>query len=73
MVEAGYMEMLDLAKIFKESGISGKAIFYGEEDIVTKKPLLKIFSLIKRITPHFVKFHELPYNKLHGVVTRLEL
>ncbi len=73
MVEAGYMEMLDLAKIFKESGISGKAIFYGEEDIVTKKPLLKIFSLIKRITPHFVKFHDLPYNKLHGVVTRLEL
>lgn len=73
MVEAGYMEMLDLVKIFKESGISGKAIFYGEEDIVTKKPLLKIFSLIKRITPHFVKFHDLPYNKLHGVVTRLEL
>jgi KUP system potassium uptake protein len=72
MVEAGYMEMLDLAKIFKESGISGKAIFYGEEDIVTKKPLLKIFSLIKRITPHFVKFHDLNYNKLHGVVTRLE-
>ncbi len=73
VVEAGYMEMLDLVKIFKESGISGKAIFYGEEDIVTKKPLLKIFSLIKRISPHFVKFHDLPYNKLHGVVTRLEL
>ncbi|MGE5811314.1 MAG: KUP/HAK/KT family potassium transporter, partial [Ignavibacteria bacterium] len=73
VVEAGYMEMLDLVKIFRESGISGKAIFYGEEDIVTKKPLLKIFSLIKRISPHFVKFHDLPYNKLHGVVTRLEL
>lgn len=73
VVEAGYMELLDLAKVFKESGISGKAIFYGEEDIVTKKPLLKIFSLLKRITPHFVKFHDLPYNKLHGVVTRLEL
>jgi KUP system potassium uptake protein len=73
VVEAGYMELLDLPKIFKDSGISGKAIFYGEEDIVTKKPLLKIFSLLKRITPHFVKFHDLPYNKLHGVVTRLEL
>jgi len=73
VVEAGYMELLDLTKIFKDSEISGKAIFYGEEDIVTKKPLLKIFSLLKRITPHFVKFHDLPYNKLHGVVTRLEL
>jgi len=73
VVEAGYMELLDLTKIFNDSGISGKAIFYGEEDIVTKKPLLKIYSLLKRITPHFVKFHDLPYNKLHGVVTRLEL
>jgi len=72
-IQAGYMEILDLPKMFKHNGLLEKAIFYGVEDIVTKKPLLKIFSFMKRLAPHFVRFHDLPYNKLHGVVTRLEL
>ena len=70
---AGYLEVYDITKILKERGIDEKVIFYGVDDIVTKNIMLKIYSFMKKITPSFVRFYELPYNKLHGVVTRLEL
>ncbi len=70
---AGYLEILDIPKILKENEIKEKVIFYGVEDITTKKPLLKVYAFLKKITPAFVRFYDLPYNKLHGVVTRLEL
>jgi len=53
--------------------LSEKVIFYGVEDIITSNPLLKMFAFLKKITPTFVRFHDLPYNKLHGVITRLNL
>ncbi len=69
----GYLEVLDLAGILKENNIDEKAIFYGVEDIETNKFFLKIFAFIKMISPPFIRFYKLPYNKLHGVVTRLEI
>jgi KUP system potassium uptake protein len=73
IVEGGYLEVLDIPALLKKNGINEKVIFYGVEDISTNKPLLKIFAFMKKITPSFVKFYTLPYNKLHGVETRLEL
>ncbi|MGA8264938.1 MAG: KUP/HAK/KT family potassium transporter [Ignavibacteriaceae bacterium] len=73
MIEGGYMEVLDIPVLLKKNGINEKVIFYGVEDIVTNRPLLKIFAFLKKVTPSFVKFYTLPYNKLHGVETRLEL
>lgn len=73
VIDVGYLEYLDIPEILKQNGISEKVIFYGVEDISTKKPLLKIYSFLKKISPNFVTFHKLPYNKLHGVATRLEL
>ncbi|MFC2093473.1 KUP/HAK/KT family potassium transporter [Bacteroidota bacterium] len=72
-IQAGYMEVLDLPKLFKEEEINAKAIFYGIEDIYAKKPSYKIYAFLKKITPNFVQFYSLPYNKLHGVVTRLDI
>jgi KUP system potassium uptake protein len=72
-INAGYMEVLNLTETFKELGFSEKVIFYGVEDIITGNPFLKIFAFLKKITPTFVRFHDLPYNKLHGVITRLNL
>ena len=72
-IRVGYMEVLDLPSLLKENGISEKVIFYGVEDIITNKPLLKIYAFLKLITPSFVRFYKLPYNRLHGVLTRLEL
>ncbi len=72
-IHAGYLEIINIPKILKENGITEKVIFYGVEDIVTSKFLLKIYAFMKKITPSFVRFYDLPYNKLHGVVTRLEL
>jgi KUP system potassium uptake protein len=72
-VETGYMEYLDIPQLLKKNGISEKVIFYGVDDIITKRPLLKVYAFLKKISPSFVTFYELPYNKLHGVVTRLEI
>ncbi|MEN6465679.1 MAG: KUP/HAK/KT family potassium transporter, partial [Syntrophaceae bacterium] len=70
-VEAGYREILDLEGLIKEQGIQEKVIFYGMEDIVTRNPVWRIFSLIKRITPNFVQFSKLPPSRLQGIVTRV--
>ena len=70
---AGYMELIDLEKLLKKSGIQEKVIFYGIEDIDTTNFAWRIFSSIKKQTPNFVKFYKLPPSKLHGVVTRVEM
>ncbi|MCX7876971.1 MAG: KUP/HAK/KT family potassium transporter [Melioribacteraceae bacterium] len=72
-IQVGYMERLDIPKILKETDIDAKVMFYGVDDIRAKKFYLKIFSLIKKVTPNFVQFLELPYHKLHGVLTRIEI
>ncbi len=70
---AGYLEILDITKLLKDHGVDEKVIFYGVDDIATNKVLLKLYAFMKKITPSFVQFYDLPYNKLHGVVTKLEL
>lgn len=72
-IQVGYLERLDIPKILKEIDINPKVMFYGVDDIQAKIPHLKIFSFIKRITPNFVQFLDLPYQKLHGVITRIEI
>ncbi len=70
---AGYREILDIEGLIKEQGIQEKVIFYGVEDIVTRNPVWRVFSLIKRITPNFVQFSKLPPSRLQGIVTRVEM
>ena len=50
-----------------------RRIFYGVEEIHTTNPVWHVFSAIKKLTPNLVQFYDLPPNKLHGVVTRVEL
>lgn len=73
MIEMGYMEVVDLESILKNAGIEEKTIFYGLEEITTDNPFWRFFSLMKRITPPFVQFYDLPPTKLHGVVQRIEM
>ncbi len=72
-IEAGYMEVIDIEKILRNAGINEKAIFYGQEEITTKNIIWKIFYFLKRLSPPFVQFYDLPGNKLHGVITRVEM
>jgi len=73
VIRAGYMVIIDIEHLLKESGIHEKVIFYGIEDIATANPAWKIFSTIKKLTPNFVQFNKLPAAKLQGVVTRVEM
>jgi KUP system potassium uptake protein len=72
-IQTGYMEVPDVEEILREAGIHEKTIFYGVEDILPSNIIWQIFSVIKRLTPNIVQFYKLPYNKLHGVVTRVEM
>ncbi|MGB5529490.1 MAG: KUP/HAK/KT family potassium transporter [Ignavibacteriaceae bacterium] len=72
-VSVGYMQIPNLPKLFKQTGISEKVIFYGVDDIKTNKFVYRIYAFIKKITPSFASFYNFPYNKMHGVVTRHEL
>jgi KUP system potassium uptake protein len=69
----GYMEVPNLTLLFKEWKFNEKAIFYGAEEIKTKKPFLKLFIVLKKIAPNWISYFDFPYNKLHGVVTRIEI
>lgn len=73
-IRMGYMESgVDIDKIFRNAGINEAVVFYGVEDIMTDNPIWKFYSLIRKITPSFVQFYRLPAEKLHGVVTRINL
>jgi len=72
-ISMGYLEIIDVVKLLKKKGIDEKTIFYGLEDIITDNILWKIFSTIKKLSPSFVQFYDLPSDKIHGVVTRLEM
>ncbi|HOE16380.1 MAG TPA: KUP/HAK/KT family potassium transporter [Syntrophorhabdaceae bacterium] len=72
-IQLGYMEMVDIEQLLKQAGINEKGIFYGLEEITTRNFFWKVFSMMKRLAPPFVQFHDLPSNKLHGVVTRIEI
>jgi KUP system potassium uptake protein len=69
----GYMEVPDLPKLFKEWNFNEKAIFYGSEEIKTRRPFLKMFVILKKLAPNWISYFDFPYNKLHGVVTRIEI
>lgn len=72
-IHIGYMEIIDVEKVLTEAGIQESVIFYGLEEILTKNFIWNVFSFIKKNTPSFVQFYSLPSNKLHGIVTRVEI
>ncbi len=72
-IKIGYMEVVDVGRVLTEAGIDAKAIFYGLEEINTKNPVWKFFALIKRITPSYIHFYKLPPDRLHGIVSRVEM
>ncbi|WP_415237883.1 KUP/HAK/KT family potassium transporter [Seleniivibrio woodruffii] len=73
-IRMGYMESAaDIDKILTSAGIEENVIFYGVEDIMTDNLIWKFYSLIRKVTPSFVQFYRLPAEKLHGVVTRINL
>lgn len=72
-IHRGYMEIIDIEKILKNAGLQPQVIFYGLEDVVTKNIIWKIYATIKKLNPSFVKFYKLPPEKLHGVISVIEM
>lgn len=57
--------------LIRAEGIEEKTIFYGMENIVSDKFFWKLYGLLKKVTPAFVHFYEMPPEKIHGVITRV--
>jgi len=72
-ISVGYMEIFKLEKVLKALDIEERAIFYGVEDIETNNFFWHIFAVIKKVTPSFVSFYKLPVNKMHGVITQINM
>ena len=72
-IQMGYMEVIDVEELMREANIEERVVFYGIEDIITKNLIWKVFTLIKRMTPTFIKFYKFPPKKLHGVITEVWL
>ncbi len=72
-IQMGYMEVIKIEEVLREAGIEEKAIYYGVEDIITSNIFWQLFSIIKKVTHHFVQFYKFPSRKLHGVITRVEM
>ena len=72
-IRVGYMEVINLGEIMAAAGINEKGIFYGLEEINSRNMIWKIFAVFKKLAPPFIHFQDLPANKLHGVVTRVEM
>jgi KUP system potassium uptake protein len=72
-IQVGYMEIVSAEDVLREAGIEERAVYYGLEDISAKNPVWRLFSLIKRMMPTFIKFYEFPPEKLHGVVTKVTM
>lgn len=73
VINVGYMEIVDISQILNQHQISVKVIFYGVEDIITSDLRWKIFGVIKSVAPSFVKFYKLPSNKIHGIVSQINM
>jgi len=72
-IQMGYMEMIEVEEILREAGIEERVVFYGLEDISTNNLIWKAFTVIKRLTPPFIKFYKFPPRKLHGVLTKVDM
>ena len=71
LITAGYMEILNIISLLRAEGIKEKTIFYGMENVVSNNFFWKLYGVIKKATPAFVHFYDLPPEKIHGVITRV--
>lgn len=72
-LRCGYMEIIDIVGLLRAQGIEEKTIFYGIENIMSDKPFWILYGLIKKVSPPIVQFYTLPPEKIHGVVTRVQM
>ena len=72
-IRMGYMERESVTELLKDAGIKEKVIFYGIQDIVSRRPLWKLFSIMNKLIPPYVKYYRLSPRKLHGIVSRIEM
>ncbi|PKL58672.1 MAG: potassium transporter Kup, partial [Methanomicrobiales archaeon HGW-Methanomicrobiales-4] len=72
-IQYGYMQVIHILTIMRQVGIEETTVFYGMEEIVTNKSIWKVYAIIKRLSPSFVQYYRLPPDRVHGVVTRLEM
>ena len=72
-IRAGYSEVVDIEAVLRKYNIDETVIFYGFEEIVSNNIFWRIFALIKKLSPSFVRFYKLPAEKVNGVMVRVKM
>lgn len=72
-IKAGYLKIIDLDKIFKDLNVETTILFYGQENIITNKLFIKIYSFIRKISPTIVDFYNFPLSKTIGIVSNIHI
>ena len=72
-IRMGYMERESVSELLKAAGISEKVIFYGIADIAARRPIWKLYAVMKKLIPPYVKYYKLSPKKLHGIISRVEM
>jgi KUP system potassium uptake protein len=74
VIQIGYLEtIIDFEAILKDAGIQEISIFYGIEDIIPTDALARAYTILDGLTPTFVQFYNMPADKLHGVIVKVEM
>ena len=73
IIKAGYLEIVNIENILRVYNVNEKVIFYGIEEVVSNNVIWKIFAIIKKLSPSFVRFYNLPAEKIHGILMRIEI
>ena len=68
-----FSEVVDVEAVLKRYNIDETVIFYGFEEIVSNNMFWRIFALIKKLSPSFVRFYKLPAEKVNGVMVRVKM
>jgi KUP system potassium uptake protein len=73
IIKAGYLEIVNIESILRNYNVDEKVIFYGIEEVISNNVIWKIFAIIKKLSPSFVRFYNLPPEKIHGILMRIEI
>ncbi len=73
IIKAGYLEIVNIENILRNYNVDEKVIFYGIEEVISNNVIWKIFAIIKKLSPSFVRFYNLPPEKIHGILMRIEI
>lgn len=72
IINAGYLELLNVNDILTKSNITPNIIYYGSIDIESEHVMWKLFGFIRNVGESLVKFYMFPTAQTKQIVTKID-